>query len=82
MNRVVKPGGRILLLEHVRIDHPTIAPMMDLLNPFVVRLYGANINRNTVEAVKQAGLNIESIEHLGPMQMVKLILARSNKELL
>jgi ubiquinone/menaquinone biosynthesis C-methylase UbiE len=79
MNRVVKPGGRILLLEHVRIEHPTIGPMMDLLNPLVVRLYGANINRNTVEAVKRAGLIIESIEHLGPMQMVKLIVARPNK---
>ncbi len=80
VNRVVKPGGRILLLEHVRIDHPIIGPMMDLLNLFVVRLYGANINRNTVEAVKSAGLIIESIEHLGPMQMVKLIVAQPNKE--
>lgn len=80
VNRVVKPGGRILLLEHVRIDHPIIGPIMDLLNPLVVRLFGANINRNTVEAVRRAGLNIESIEHLGPMQMVKLIMARPNKE--
>ena len=80
MNRVVKPGGRILLLDHVRIDHPIIGRMMDLLNPFIVRMYGANINRNTVKTVKNAGLIIESIEHLGPMQMVKLIVARPNKE--
>jgi len=77
---VVKPGGRILLLDHVRIDHPIIGRMMDLLNPFIVRMYGANINRNTVKTVKNAGLIIESIEHLGPMQMVKLIVARPNKE--
>ncbi|OGO11200.1 MAG: methyltransferase type 11 [Chloroflexi bacterium RBG_19FT_COMBO_49_13] len=80
MNRVVKPGGRILLLEHVRIDHPMIGRMMDLLNPLVVHLTGANINRQTVENVKRAGLNIVSVEHLGPMEMVKMIVARPNKE--
>ncbi len=76
LNRVVKPDGRILLLEHVRIDRPIIGRMMDWLNPLVVRLMGANINRRTVENVERAGLEIESIEHLGPMQMVKLIVAR------
>lgn len=80
MNRVVKPGGRILLLEHVRIDHPIIGRMMDFLNPLVVRIAGANINRRTVETVKQAGLNIESIEQLGPMKMIKLIVAHPNKQ--
>ncbi len=79
LNRVVKPNGRILLLDHVRIDRPIIGRVMDLLNPLIVRLWGANINRRTVENVKRAGLEIESIEHLGPMQMVKLIVARPRK---
>ena len=79
LNRVVKPGGRILLLEHVRIDRPGIGGIMDLLNPLIVRLWGANINRPTLENVKRAGLEIESIEHLGPMQMVKLIVAKPSK---
>lgn len=79
LNRVVKPDGRILLLEHVRIDRPIMGRMMDLLNPLIVRLFGANINRRTVENVKRAGLEIISIENLGPMQMVKLIVARPRK---
>ncbi len=79
LNRVVKPGGRILLLEHVRIDRPVIGRVMDWMNPFVVRLIGANINRRTVENVKRAGLEIERIEDLGPMQMVKLIVAKPAK---
>ncbi len=79
LNRVVKPGGRILLLEHVRINQPVIGWMMDLMNPLIVRLWGANINRRTVENVKQAGLEIEKIEDLGPMKMVKLIVARPRK---
>ncbi len=79
LGRVVKPDGRILLLEHVRIEHPIIGPMMDLMNPLVVRLMGANMNRRTVENIQRAGLVIESIEHLGPMKMVKLIVARANR---
>ena len=79
LNRVVKPDGRILLLDHVRIDRPIIGRAMDVLNPLIVRLWGANINRRTVENVKRAGLEIENIEHLGPMQMVKLIVARPRK---
>ncbi len=80
LNRVVKPDGRILLLEHVRIDRPIIGRVMDLLNPLIVRVWGANINRRTVENVKRAGLGIESIEHLGLLQMVKLIVARPGRE--
>jgi ubiquinone/menaquinone biosynthesis C-methylase UbiE len=79
LRRVVKPGGRILLLEHVRIDRPVMGWMMDLLNPIIVRLWGANINRRTVENVKQAGLDIEDIQDLGPMKMVKLIVAKPRK---
>ncbi len=79
LNRVVKPGGKILLLEHVRIDRPIIGPVMDLLTPLVAPIMGAHINRRTVENVRRAGLEIESVEELGPMQMVKLIVAKPNK---
>src|SRR5574341_367722 len=80
LNRVIKPGGKILLLDHVRIDRPVIGRIMDLLNPFAVRLWGANINRRTVENMQRAGLEIESIEHLGPMGMVKLIVAKPKSD--
>jgi phosphatidylethanolamine/phosphatidyl-N-methylethanolamine N-methyltransferase len=49
--------------------------MMDLLNPLIVRIIGGNINRQTVNKVLRAGLENESFEHLGPMGMVKLIVA-------
>jgi ubiquinone/menaquinone biosynthesis C-methylase UbiE len=79
LRRVVRPGGLVLLLEHVRIDMPVMGPLMDLLNPLVVRVVGANINRRTVENVKAAGLVIEEMEHLGPMKMVKMMVARPDK---
>ena len=76
IGRVVKPNGKILLLEHVRIDRPFIGPLMDVLAPLVVRLNGANINRRTVQNVRSAGLQIERVEDLDRMGMFKLISAR------
>ncbi len=75
MARVVRPGGDIWLLEHVRVDKPVIGTLMDLMNPFVVRIVGANINRRTVENVRRAGLEIVSVENLSD-DLVKLIHAR------
>jgi ubiquinone/menaquinone biosynthesis C-methylase UbiE len=53
--RVLKPGGVLLLLEHVRSENPLLGKLMDVLNPVVVRLAGANINRHTAENVRAAG---------------------------
>lgn len=75
LKRVVKPGGRILLLEHVRSPNRTLGAIMDILNPFVVRMMGANINRETVENVRKAGLEIEQVEDLGMGGIFKLIVA-------
>lgn len=75
--RVVKPGGRIVLLEHVRIDGPGfIGRLMDLLDPLIVRLIGAHINRRTAETVRRAGLVVEREEDLAALGLVKLIVAR------
>ena len=79
LGRVVRPGGRILLLEHVRVNKPVIGRLMDLFDPFVVRLMGPHINRRTVENVKKAGLEIERVEELAPGGLVKLIVARTRQ---
>jgi len=55
VQRVLVPGGQLLLLEHVLSSRPVLRPLMHLANPFVVRLMGANINRETVENVRRAG---------------------------
>jgi len=75
IKRVCKPEGRVLLLEHVRLDKPVIGPLMDALNPLVVRMVGANINRRTVENVRKAGLTILSVENVMG-DLVKIIEAR------
>lgn len=62
--RVLRPGGQIRLMEHVRSEHWLAGPLMNLLNPVWLRLnaMGCNWNRNTVESVRSAGLTIHSAE--------------------
>ncbi len=76
LRRVVKPGGRVLLMEHVRSEQPVVGYLMDLLNPLAVRVTGANINRRTVDNVRQSGLQLVSVETLGMNGIVKLVTAR------
>jgi ubiquinone/menaquinone biosynthesis C-methylase UbiE len=80
LKRVVKPGGRILLLEHMRSSNPALGKIMDWLNPIVVRMMGANINRNAVENVQKAGLEIENVDELSMGGIFKLIVAHVKKE--
>lgn len=73
--RVCKPGGQVLLLEHVLSSNPVMAAIMNLINPVVVALFGANINRNTVKNVKACAFaSVRVDEHSG--DMIKLIEAR------
>ena len=80
LNRVVRPGGQILLLDHVRVDKPVIGTAMDVFDPLVVRMMGAHINRRTAENVRKAGLDIERIEELAPGGLVKLIVVNKGRE--
>lgn len=72
--RVVREGGQIHLLEHVRAGNPIAGRVMDLLNPIAVRLSGANINRSTVANVARAGLKVDSVVSRG-LGIIKVIRA-------
>ena len=72
VRRVLRPDGKIVLLEHVRSRLPILGRIMDWLNPVSVRLQGANINRDTVGNVEKAGLSARHVDNLF-LDIVKLI---------
>jgi ubiquinone/menaquinone biosynthesis C-methylase UbiE len=79
VRRVLKPGGRFILLEHVRLGNRVLGWLMDRLNPVFVRLSGANINRDTVANVQRAGFQVVAVDSfLGGL--VKLIEARKESQ--
>ena len=75
LRRVVKPGGKVVLLEHILSANKVIAWLMNLINPVVVRMMGPNINRETVKNVARRGLKVQSVTDLAA-GIFKLIEAR------
>lgn len=78
LNRVCKPDGQMIFLEHVRSANRVLGIMMDILNPVVVKMIGTNINRETVENMKKAGIQVNTVETAG-MEILKIIVAKPNK---
>ena len=80
VGHVCKPGGKIILLEHVLSANWVLAWLMNLVNPVVVGIMGPNINRRTVENVANSGLKVEKVTDLAA-GIFKLIEARKEKHL-
>jgi SAM-dependent methyltransferase len=62
--RVVRPGGEVRLLEHVRSARPIAGTMMDVVNPLWLRLngQGCRLNRDPLPALARAGLAVEHVD--------------------
>lgn len=74
IRRVVKPNGKILMLEHMRSENSFVGFMLDLFNPLTVRMVGTNINRRTINNIEKAGLIVEKQDYLMTSIMRKLII--------
>jgi len=64
LRRVLRPGGRLLFIEHVRADSPKLAKWQDRLLPINVRLgHGCHCNRATLDGIRAAGFDVLEVEH-------------------
>lgn len=75
VERVCKPGGKVVLLEHDFSANSILGWLMNLANPLAVRMTGANFNRRPVDNVTKSGLTIEQVTNLW-LGLFKLIEAR------
>ncbi len=73
LRRVVRRGGQLLLLEHMRSPNRAAARLMDLANPLVVRLTGANINRETLRTLVEAGWVLDDTQDMDKIGIFKFI---------
>ena len=71
LRRVVRAGGRVVLLEHVR-PKGALGYAFDALSLLTVPLFEDHFNRRTAEEARRAGLEILSVRNhlLGAVQLI------------
>lgn len=77
--RVLKPGGRLILLEHMDSDNKLAHALLILLEPLTLRRLGDHLTRRTAEAAKQAGFHTVSEEKLFG-DVVRMIITEKREE--
>lgn len=61
LRRVLRPGGRLFMFEHVRSRNPVLGLVLDLLT-VVTRRTGTEMNRDTLGNAVKAGFCITQVE--------------------
>jgi ubiquinone/menaquinone biosynthesis C-methylase UbiE len=62
LRRVLRPGGRLLFIEHVRSGDPDTARLQDRLNWLHRAVVGCDCNRPTLDSIRSAGYTVAQVE--------------------
>ena len=63
LRRVLRPGGRLIFIEHVRSDEPDLARWQDRLNGLNKFFAGCDCNRRTLDSIKAEGFEVTKVDH-------------------
>jgi ubiquinone/menaquinone biosynthesis C-methylase UbiE len=63
LRRVLRPGGQLLFIEHVRSDDPHGAHLQDRMNWLNRLVVCCDCNRPTLGSIQEAGFTITQVEH-------------------
>ena len=61
IRRVIRPGGRLVFVEHVRSADPAIARFQDRMNWLNRIVVHCDCNRPTLDTISSAGFDIETV---------------------
>jgi ubiquinone/menaquinone biosynthesis C-methylase UbiE len=75
VRRVLRPGGRFLLAEHVRSTRPRIHGGQKLIDPLTVRFQGDHMVREPLRHLHAERFEIEQLERYG-LGIVERVVAR------
>jgi ubiquinone/menaquinone biosynthesis C-methylase UbiE len=64
LRRVLRPGGQLLFIEHVRSGDARFARRQDRMNPVNRFLVCCDCNRPTLTSIQEAGFTVTQVEHL------------------
>jgi ubiquinone/menaquinone biosynthesis C-methylase UbiE len=75
LGRVCRPGGRVVMLEHVRSTARPLAALQSLLSPLNERAIGCHLDRDTFSLARSLGFSIDETQTRF-FDAVRLVVAR------